>query len=160
MNTTEPTENRISARLPYTTTDKATNYAPPDYARFKALVNYTKGYNNRGYCTYFSLDTHDGITDEQRGLEKIITFIKSIPPADLRLATIYANLTLDLSTQTKNYNFPVACYKPQLDTRGGLRIYNVWQKKTIVFMQIQNSSKVDITNTLVLAADATKYRPR
>lgn len=129
------------------------SYANPDYARFVALVNFSNGNNPKGYARYFSLDYDRLQTDEQNGLEKLITFVKSIPAKDFRLATIYANLTLDLSTSSKNYNFKVACYKPlDYGSRGGVQIRNIWQKKTVVFMQIGNNRKADINATLTLAA--------
>jgi hypothetical protein len=122
----------------------------PDYARFVAIIKYINGAPG-GYSVYPSWEVINFGSNEQQGLEDLINrVIKSIPPADLREAKIFMNLSLNLRTDSKMYNYPVACYKPVYSKKNGLEIKNVWGKKTLQFAYIGGTYKVAVNETLTL----------
>jgi hypothetical protein len=122
----------------------------PDYARFIAKIRYAGG-SRGGYSRFPSWEMVNFNGNEKQGLEDLIyRVIMSIPVDELIEAMIFANLTLNLRTDSRAYDYPIACYKPVNNRRYGKRIENIWYKKTVAFAEIAGKIKVDINETLTL----------
>lgn len=134
----------------WTPTEANPTWVKPAFAR--CVMNYNNAYyadgrpnmNRKGYKPYYSLDWNNKTNryDERAGIENLINRVIKYKPAQATgWASLYINLTLDLSTDSYNYEHKIAYFVGH---------DNKMPKFKPVFLYYTDGSvKIDITNTLL-----------
>ena len=140
----------FATNLALTPTEKNPQWAKPLFARCKLHYNHaynvdgTPNMNKKGYKPYYSIDWNNktNVYDERAGIEDLINrMIKFKPAQATGWATLYINLTLDLDTSKRGYEYKIAHF---------IGHANTMPRFQPVFMTMPNGSKkIDITNTLM-----------
>ena len=124
----------------------------PRFARFKAAIRF-RGKHGNGSAYYFSYDVQpkfiDGVPfyyrSERIGFDKLVEMIQRKKPWQYYAATIFANLTEDLSTDSKKYDHPIITLYPDKAPEG---ITLLWEE----YVSTKNSNiictRVNVRDTL------------